>query len=109
MPKRKTAVQKVDASQVQGEGAWVEVRKLKWGEIKKLSRQRGAAGGDEEQIIEMTDELLAEHVLAWNWVDEDGNPLPQPHGNLDVIDDLTDEEFAFLGEVIGGSEQDRKN
>ena len=113
MPERKTSKVRVDASAVQGEGAWVDVRRMKWGEIKALSKRQKAikAGGDDatDQAIQISDDLLAEHVLAWNWVDDDGAPLAQPLGNVDVIDGLTDEEFEFLADAIAGSESRRKN
>lgn len=113
MPERKTAKVRVASDEVQGEGSWVEVRRMKWGEIKSLSKKQREikAGGDEtaDMAIEVSDELLAEHVLAWNWVGEDGEPLPQPHRNVAAMDDLTDEEFSFLADAIAGDERRRKN
>lgn len=109
MPQRKTSTVQVDSTEVQGEGSWVRVRRLTWGEIKALSRRQEAIKEDQEQAIEVTDELLAEHALAWNWVDDDGAPLPQPKGNVGIIDQLTDEEFSFLADAITGNERERKN
>jgi len=42
--------------------------------------------------------ILARYTLEWNIDDcETGEPLPQPHNNPDVFDDLdTGEQFAWL-------------
>lgn len=117
MPKRKTSIVRVDASDVQGEGAFVVVKKMQWGEIKALSKQQRKANklaktdeeASEEMAIDMTDKLIASRVLEWNWVDDNGDPLPQPKDNPEVIDMCTDEEFEFLGTAIAGSEAVRKN
>lgn len=113
MPQRKTSIIQVDSTDVQGEGSWVKVRRMKWGEIKALSKRQAEikAAGDEgaNLAIDVSDDLLAEHTMEWNWVDDEGNPLPQPHGNVEVIDGLTDEEFSFLADAIAGSEKVRKN
>jgi hypothetical protein len=113
MPERKTSVVRVSSEAVQGDGSWVDIQRLKWGEIKRLSKTQkeiqtaGSEGSD--VAIRVSDALLAEHVMAWNWVAEDGSPLPQPHGNAEVMDDLTNEEFEFLADAIAGSEDRRKN
>lgn len=34
------------------------------------------------------DELLAKLLTSWNFPDEEGNPLPQPNGNAEVMGEL---------------------
>jgi hypothetical protein len=44
---------------------------------------RAMTGDDEEKRIA----ALAQTILEWNWVDEHGNPIPQPvDGGLDACD-----------------------
>ena len=50
-------------------------------------------------------ETLKKHILAWNWVDDDGEPLPQPQEDSDVFDKLTDDEVAFLIDHMMGIEE----
>jgi len=53
---------------------------------------------------------FADHILEWNWADEDENPLPLPKDDPAVVDGLTNEEANFLGQSLaGGSEDERKN
>lgn len=104
MPKRKSTV-RIDSDDVQGGGSWVRVRKMTWRQVKDIARR---AEDDSVDAFEMNDQMLKEQVVAWNWCDEDGQPLPEP-GAEGVFDDLTDEEFTFLIEAISGSEERRKN
>lgn len=74
MPKRLFRSYKVDASEVQGKGATVELFYL------TLNEQERAFGGDYSQR-----DLLTEHVVKWNWVDNEGEalePLPEAIGKL---------------------------
>ena len=41
-------------------------------------------------------EWLAQRLLAWNWTDLMGNPLPQPYQRLDVLMMLTNDELVWL-------------
>lgn len=63
MPERK-AMYKVDSVSVQGEDSWVELSYMEWGEV------QAAMKGDLK-----SDDILKEHVLAWNWVDAEGEAL----------------------------------
>ena len=117
---------------MQGEESFVKVRRLKVAEsrvlLKSLKTQkkemaavrRDKALSDEEKELRL-EELEAEqnekafeamlrqyidHVLEWNWVDDDGKPLAQPCP--EVLDDLTNDEIRFLGEALAG-DTDEKN
>lgn len=78
MPERK-ATYKVESASVQGEDSWVELSYMTWGEV------QAAMKGDLK-----SDDILKEHVLAWNWVDGEGKPL-------DIsVDVLFEPERRFL-------------
>lgn len=53
---------------------------------------------------EMTEvmKLLATHVTEWNWVDDDGKPLPLPKDHPEVMDQLTDLEVQALSNALRG-------
>lgn len=82
MPERPSTV-RVDASSIQGKGAYLIWKRLTWGERK----------ANYEPI-----ELLIAHIVDWNWVDGDGNPLPLPKSQED-FEALYDEEIVFLADV----------
>jgi len=82
---------KVDASSVQGEGAFVLWKRLTWGERKAI--QRDAQAGELDTLS-----MLITHIAGWNWVDGDGNALPLPTCEAD-LEVLYDEEITFLADV----------
>jgi hypothetical protein len=51
--------------------------------------------------IEVTNDTLAKVLHSWNWVDDFGEPLPQPASNPDVMNRLNDEEYRFLSLELG--------
>lgn len=108
MPRQKRTIE-VDSSRVQGEGSWVRISKMTWGEIKAMRTKAGDVEGDSDLAFEMGEETIVKHVIGWNWADEDEKPLPQPQDDPAVFDTLTDDEFGFLAEAIAGSEEVRKN
>ena len=101
MPKRKV-VRRIKSEEVQGEDSWVDMRRPKGRDIKDAVRKQDAQGEDAGNLAsyENSQELLRAHVLSWNWVDDNGNPLPQPQDSEDVFDELTDEEVRFLTEHL---------
>ena len=103
MPERKGTIT-VESERVQGEGSWVRVRRLTMGEIRGLRKAEG-------DTFELGESLVRERVVAWNWVDEKGQPLPQPGeaGFEGAWDGVTDQEFMFLSEAVAGSMEQRKN
>ena len=84
MPERPNTV-KVDASSVQGEGAYVEWRRMTWGERREAM---AAIANDKAKAID----FFFGHFAGWNWVDSDGNPLPLPETGYE-------EEVKFLTDV----------
>jgi hypothetical protein len=104
MPQRKR-VRRFDASTVQGDGAWIEVAQLTVGEARKAEEVRRI--GDDDSFDTILD-LYQRHVISWNWVDDDGEPMALPRDNPDIVDGLTADEFSFIGDCLAGSEEDQK-
>lgn len=97
-PRRKKE-KRVDASKIQGKGAYVLVTPLKVAET-KLARLLADAPMEEKEAHSRT--LITDHVVGWNWGDEEGNPLPIPAEDDTVLDGMTVEEMDFLAEAIAG-------
>jgi len=110
---------RIDAAEVQGEGAYVVVRKLGYAQRQQATRMMADAFGgklpqklDDAQIAitseflagndNYTRQLLSKNVIEWNWVDDAGNALPLPIADVSVIERLTDDEVTFLARVIQG-------
>ena len=63
-----------------------------------------------DKIEKKAREFFARHVRSWNWVDDNSDPLPQPHGNPDVFGLLLQDELAFIAKYLRGqAEQQVKN
>lgn len=105
MPKRQS-VKKHDASVVQGEGAFVITTAVKVREIREIRKH---ASDPEFDDFEGGVALLAKHVIKWNFVDDERNPLPCPKDDPTVIDELTNEESEFLVNLLMGSREESKN
>lgn len=83
---------------VQGEGSWVEVVPLTYGE------GLGPEPESEQDFLA----LLARHVVGWNWVDYDARPLPQPKGPAS-LKALTDAELGCLTRAVRGRSAEERN
>lgn len=110
---------RIDAAEVQGEGAYVVVRKLGYAQRQQATRMMAEAfGGKLPQKIEGADiavtseflvgndaytrDLLTSNVIEWNWVNDAGKALPLPSADASVIERLTDDEVNFLAKAIQG-------
>ena len=105
MPKR-LRVQKFLSTKVQGDDSWVRVSPLTVAETREAREEREGADFD---AFETGLKVLKEHVIEWNWVDDDGAPLPQMPEHPEVVELLTDTEVGFLSDCILGSEEAAKN
>ena len=74
---------RVDSVKVQGEGSFVDLKYITYGERHLTS-------------VDVKD-LLTSHVVAWDWVNSEGAELPQPPEGLD---DLVQPEIDFLIESL---------
>ena len=97
MPKRSNTI-RLDASAVQGEGAFVEFQRFTWGEEKALRREAQETQDDEARI-NLTAQAIVAHLKAWNWVYSDDSPIPLPKTAND-LDTLLDAEMAFLADGL---------
>jgi len=94
MPERvNKKFRKVDSAEVQGEGSWIIIRKVGF-EI--VRGQNVDDLKDADQNIELAYEATKTVLYEWNWVDDEGNPLPQPKDDPEVFDELTVEEQLFI-------------
>lgn len=115
-------VKRYDTQNLQGDGSWIEVRLALIGESRvftKEAQRLKIAASEVDAGSEEGDALVAEatklghdwygrNVIAWNWKDEDGNPLPIPSIDPGVLDLLTQPEVEYLAAAINGSAEDQK-
>lgn len=104
MPKRRS-VRKYPCDEVQGEGSYVVLSGVKVKEIRAARKISEEEGLDD---FEAGISLLARHVVKWNWVDDEGNELPLPKNDPDVINELTSQEADLLVKFLMG-ESETKN
>lgn len=93
------------------EGEWVEiipVRSLKenFGLLSLIKDDKQKIGS---ALIDIC-ETLSKRITGWNWTDNNGEDLPNPHNKPEILHELTEDEIAWLmtavkGETPGG----RKN
>ena len=105
MPKRQS-VKTHKSDEVQGEGSFVVTTEVKVREIREIRKH-----ADDEDFDEFEGgiALLAKHVVKWNWVDDEGEPLPSPKEDPDVIDELTNAESEYLVGLLMGEKGEAKN
>lgn len=120
MPKRQRT-REIDASAVQGEGAWIKIRSMSLKEAREIQRiaaslQAQAQSSDPLKAAAATEEIsrkgiesFAEYVEDWNWVDDDGEPLPKPYQNPAALELLTIEEFSFISKLFATDDSAQKN
>jgi hypothetical protein len=92
-----------DEVESQGPGTWVELRQsLKLKHLRALtdlSKLQGIDRMDLEAVNKGFDavcEALSRFVVAWNWRDEDGEPLPSPKRDPEAFSELEFDELMWL-------------
>ena len=96
MPERINKLNKrVDSSEVQGEGSYVLIQAPTLEDVRsgKIPEIPGKMAN-----LEYTAFLLGRLVKKWNWVDDDGEPLPEP--SEEVIANLPYAELKFLADAL---------
>lgn len=103
------------------EGEWVEIIPIRSAretrellELRRLKVKLDAVAGEKDaynrtlEILDRTYEqvchTLSERVVAWNWTDKLGRPLPQPAGDPEVLLSLSESEIAYL---VGLAQEER--
>ena len=105
MPKRQS-MRRVKSDLVQGEGSYIDMRQIPYGMIADARKMKASGEVDE---VEYTRDLVNRIVAGWNWVDDDGNPLPPPGEDPDVIDRLLASEVACIVQQVQNIGSDLKN
>ncbi|NIQ88968.1 MAG: hypothetical protein GWN93_07730 [Deltaproteobacteria bacterium] len=127
MPERKT-IRKYPTPDVQGDDSWVVLRSMTVGEVLDLQRDvarrlsrwgrivqsvKGLFRGKDDNAdkYQRFVERVISYIADWNWVDQHGNPLPNPQEHPEVVTRLTDTEMASLATIIYGNNksEDEKN
>lgn len=96
---------KIDSSDVQGEGSWVLLKSPTIEDIRG-----GLTSGDQTSTeqIEYSFSIIGKLIIDWNWVDDEGNPLPKP--DYEIVKLLPIQEINFLVQALDlGNLVDRKN
>ena len=94
MSKRVSTVKRFDTDAVQGEGSYVKMRSLKLREVRALRKERN--NPDFDGVEQMAD-IIAKQLIEWNWVDDEGEPIPcTPEG----VDELTEAEAELLATLL---------
>lgn len=93
MPKR-TIQKRFDTKEVQGEGSFVIMRSLRVGQIREVKAL------EKDELYEKTVSILISHILEWNWVGDDDEPLSLPKDEPTVMDELTNAEFEYLSTLL---------
>lgn len=98
MPRLKPSKVRFPSTEVQGEGSFVEFGRAKWGAVRSLPAV--LAGGKAETLtavdaIEAAEDFICNGLVAWNWQDEEGNPLPVPKDRA-ALAELSSDEVGFL-------------
>lgn len=101
MPKR-NRIRRFSSVEVQGKDSWVEVAQFTIGEIREAQNSPGDAFDSGMQVLQS-------HVIAWNWVDDNDEPLPQVIDDPTILKQLTNAEVQFLSGCIIGSDTTAKN
>jgi hypothetical protein len=105
MPTRK-GTERVISTEMQGDDSWVEYRVPLVEESERLAFVQGLTT---VEAMRIGYDIIATHVIEWNWVDAEGVPLAQPSGDPDVVRKLTNWEYKWLIDLILGSTERRKN
>jgi len=109
MPKRPDAIRHIETPDLQGEDSWVEIRRAKGRDLKKIIPMGARLRADDTPDLEkyeFSEQRLRDLIVAWNWVGDDGKPLPLPRDQADITEELTEDELLFLIEQITGKSEE---
>jgi len=73
---KRNATYRVSSEQVQGEGSYVVLRRLPYAEARNAALRADEANAAEE--AQYTQRMITAGVVEWDWVDDNGDPLPLP-------------------------------
>lgn len=110
---------RIDSSEVQGEGSFVKIQSPGFdvlGNLLSVAQIQGVDGTEvtdtaavmaslSSETVDSIFELLEKVVVEWDWVDDNGNPLPQPKDDPEVIRRETsqaEQQFLVANLDFGG-------
>ena len=97
MPQRKyKALEKFPTEDVQGEGSWVEMARPTYEDLEMAMDGVGEINQANQMAIGK--KLLMKLVKAWNWVDDDGEDMPQP--TAEIVSGLPMQETIYLVDLV---------
>lgn len=116
---------RVNSEVVQGAHSYVRIKRITLDEAREFrekgretftpdpdltDEQNDQAKIDFDNAREVTArEQISKYIIEWDWVDDDGKPMPQPLNNPDAFKSLTDLEWAFLqGALTDTSDLEKK-
>jgi len=120
---------------VQGDDSYVVVRKLTVGEAQEVMRERQRHSKEARKALQQAGEdqalrdifkeesqadaayetfdwavrRFADHILSWNWVLDDGTPMPQVKDDPSILAQLTSDEMKVISDALGSNEDAAKN
>jgi len=77
--------------------------------VKEMRALRAQIGSEDIDEFEDGIALLQKYVVDWNWIGDDGEPLPKPQVDPTVFEELYDEETKFLAVSLVGDAVALKN
>ncbi len=109
MPKRNN-IRIHQSDDIQGDGSWVKMKSANWGLSKQFSKTISQLADDNsDEKIHLIEQRIVELFVGWNWVDDDGNPLPSLKDHPELIDTvLTEDEMTFLVKASGQTTEEKK-
>lgn len=98
MPKRVfTATRRIPTPEVQGPDSYIVLRTLRRGDATLEDLLEGAGGSASlSDSMSFNDKVVTACLVEWNWVDDDGEPLPLPSDDPEVLNRLYAPEYQLL-------------
>ena len=110
MPKRVT-IHQIPTPDLQGDDSYIQVKPLPYSVARQIRKfddptrraELSAAERDawNAEEIQLTEQMIFESLVGWNWGDDEGNTLPLPRSR-DDLDKLTSNEVLFIVLAITG-------
>lgn len=113
MPKRSNVLKL--ATPIQGDDAYAIVRQPTYGEMRAMIRENadtinnGVKVNAVEENLQLMANVVKKYVIQWNWVYEDGTPMPFPASKPEIVDELTSGEVKALCDLIYDNDAIKKN
>lgn len=111
-------IKTIASDALMGRGSWVKFRSMLVAEhteyqslirgSQQLAQSKEATADDFDKNEKRLREIICGCVVEWNWVDNEGQDMPQPFNNPNIIELLTQEELTWLMESLLSSKAETK-